>query len=99
MGATRDRADDLVGLLADLVTIDSVNPTLVGGGAGEASMAQYVAATDLYVLADDLVEEAARAGQGWPGLRDPRRDLKRRYEETQELLAYARRSVGSTPRP
>ena len=42
MSARGDRTDDLVGLLADLVAIDSVNPTLVEGGEGEASVAQYV---------------------------------------------------------
>ena len=34
---------ELINLLADLVAIDSVNPDLVPGGAGEARMAQYVA--------------------------------------------------------
>ncbi|HVF78371.1 MAG TPA: ArgE/DapE family deacylase [Solirubrobacteraceae bacterium] len=35
---------DAAGLLADLVAIDSVNPALVPGGAGEAQVAAYVAA-------------------------------------------------------
>ena len=34
--------DDLTGLLAALVAIDSVNPSLVPGGAGEAEMARFV---------------------------------------------------------
>ncbi|CAA9521821.1 MAG: Acetylornithine deacetylase [uncultured Solirubrobacteraceae bacterium] len=35
--------DDLTSLLADLVAIDSVNPSLVPGGAGEAGIAAFVA--------------------------------------------------------
>jgi len=35
--------DDLTALLSDLVAIDSVNPSLVEGGAGEAEIAAYVA--------------------------------------------------------
>ena len=35
-------ADDLTALLADLVAIDSVNPSLVPGGAGEREAAAYV---------------------------------------------------------
>ena len=34
---------ELIDLLSDLVAIDSVNPDLVPGGAGEAAMADYVA--------------------------------------------------------
>ncbi len=34
---------ELTDLLTDLVAIDSVNPDLVPGGAGEGSMAQYIA--------------------------------------------------------
>ena len=34
---------ELINLLADLVAIDSVNPDLVPGGAGEGRMAQYIA--------------------------------------------------------
>ncbi len=36
--------DELVQLLSDLVAIDSVNPDLVPGGAGERWIAEYVAA-------------------------------------------------------
>ena len=36
--------DSVVGLLRDLVAIDSVNPSLVPGGAGEAAVADRVAA-------------------------------------------------------
>jgi acetylornithine deacetylase len=35
--------DDLVALLSQLVAIDSVNPSLVPGGAGESEIAAYVA--------------------------------------------------------
>jgi acetylornithine deacetylase len=38
------RAAELTGLTAELVAIDSVNPTLVAGGAGEAAVAAFVAA-------------------------------------------------------
>ena len=42
-------------LLAQLVSIDSVNPTLVSGGAGEAEMARFVAAwLDRHALNRDL---------------------------------------------
>ena len=34
---------ELEGLLSQLVAIDSVNPALVPGGAGEAEIARYVA--------------------------------------------------------
>ena len=35
--------DPVVDLLRDLVAIDSVNPSLVPGGAGEAAVAEHVA--------------------------------------------------------
>src|SRR4051812_19901659 len=35
--------DDLLGLISDLVAIDSVNPSLVPGSAGEAEIASFVA--------------------------------------------------------
>ena len=34
--------DDLPGLVTQLVGIDSVNPSLVDGGAGEAEIAAFV---------------------------------------------------------
>jgi len=40
----RPMPSDLTALLADLVSIDSVNPTLVPGGAGEAEIAAAIAA-------------------------------------------------------
>src|SRR5436853_6476656 len=36
-------ADELASLLTQLVVIDSVNPSLVPGGAGEAELARFVA--------------------------------------------------------
>jgi acetylornithine deacetylase len=39
----RHSADEIAALLADLVAIDSVNPDLVPGGAGEAEIARFVA--------------------------------------------------------
>jgi acetylornithine deacetylase len=41
---TTIEAPDIRNLLADLVAIESVNPTLVPGGAGEAEIARFVAA-------------------------------------------------------
>jgi len=51
--------DDVVDLLAHLVAIDSVNPALVPGGAGEAEIAAFVGAwsTDAG-LANDVVESS-----------------------------------------
>ena len=37
--------DTPIQFLHDLVAIDSVNPDLVAGGAGEAAVAQYIAET------------------------------------------------------
>src|SRR4051794_7793279 len=37
------RMSDLVELLSDLVAIDSVNPEVVSGGAGEGEIARFVA--------------------------------------------------------
>jgi len=34
---------DVISLLRDLVAIDSVNPSLVPGGAGEEAIADYIA--------------------------------------------------------
>jgi acetylornithine deacetylase len=42
MSIAIDRAY-LIGTLADLVRINSINPTLVPGGAGEAEIGEYVA--------------------------------------------------------
>ncbi|MFQ6015979.1 MAG: ArgE/DapE family deacylase [Anaerolineae bacterium] len=36
-------AEETIGLLCDLIAIDSVNPSLVPGGAGEGEIARYVA--------------------------------------------------------
>lgn len=35
--------DEIIELLSDLVEIDSVNPALVAGGAGEARIAAFIA--------------------------------------------------------
>ncbi len=43
MDSTTTAERELVDLVADLVAIDSVNPSLVPGGAGEASIATFVA--------------------------------------------------------
>ena len=37
--------DDVIDLLSELVSIDSVNPSLVPGGAGEAEIAAFSGAT------------------------------------------------------
>src|ERR671936_2079965 len=54
--------DDLIDLLSKLVSIDSVNPSLVPGGAGEAEIAAFIAdwarAADLE--AELLVETPGR---------------------------------------
>ena len=46
-------------LLADLVAIDSVNPDLVPGGAGEAALADYVAKWGRQNKLEVIVQEAA----------------------------------------
>ncbi|HEV3000824.1 MAG TPA: ArgE/DapE family deacylase [Solirubrobacteraceae bacterium] len=53
---------DLTSLLCDLVAIDSVNPALVAGGAGEARIAAYVArwARDAGLEAEVLEETPGR---------------------------------------
>jgi acetylornithine deacetylase len=55
-------ADDVRELLAELVAIDSVNPTLVPGGAGEGEIASYVEAwaRDAGLEADRLEETEGR---------------------------------------
>src|ERR1051325_3063134 len=57
--ATRD---DLIALLSGLVSIDSVNPSLVPGGAGEERIAAFIAgwARDSGLEADVLEETAGR---------------------------------------
>src|SRR4051794_14343879 len=50
--------DDLLGLICDLVAIDSVNPSLVPRGAGEAEIAAFVADWALAAgLEAELLEE------------------------------------------
>ena len=50
---------ELIDLLSDLVAIDSVNPDLVPGGAGEAAMADYVADWGRQNKLEVIVQEAA----------------------------------------
>ena len=56
---------ELINLLADLVAIDSVNPDLVPGGAGEAGMAQYIAD---WGRDADLEVQIQEAGPGRPNV-------------------------------
>ena len=49
----------LTGVLQSLVRIDSVNPTLVPGGAGEAHIAEYVAQTMRFLGLDAIPVEHA----------------------------------------
>ena len=51
--------DPVLALLRDLVAIDSVNPALAPGGAGEAAIAQHVAAVMRRAGLDVAVAEAA----------------------------------------
>jgi acetylornithine deacetylase len=43
VSASRTKSEDISALLRRLVAIDSVNPTLVPGGSGEATIARFVA--------------------------------------------------------
>jgi acetylornithine deacetylase len=52
--------DDLIELTSRLVAIDSVNPTLVPGGAGEGEIAEFVAAWGRAAGLDVEVLEASR---------------------------------------
>jgi acetylornithine deacetylase len=52
--------DDVIALLSDLVAIDSVNPSLVPGAAGERRVADHVAAWGQHAgLSVELIEEPA----------------------------------------
>ncbi len=51
--------NELVNLLSDLVAIDSVNPDLVPGGAGEEGIAQYIAAWGREAGLEVHLQEAA----------------------------------------
>jgi len=59
------RVDDLTALLADLVAIDSVNPTLVAGGAGEGAIAAFVAG---WARSAGLSAEVLEATPGRPSV-------------------------------
>jgi acetylornithine deacetylase len=52
-------AEDIAGLAADLVAIDSVNPDLIAGAAGEEKLARHVAAWCEGAGLDVRVEEVA----------------------------------------
>src|SRR5699024_7807903 len=59
-GMLSGMSDELSALVADLVAIDSVNPSLVEGGAGEERIAAFVADwADDQGLEVELVEETA----------------------------------------
>lgn len=59
------RADPVLNLLRDLVALDSVNPSLVPGGAGEAAAAERVAAA---LRAGGLDVEVREAAPGRPNV-------------------------------
>lgn len=56
---------ELLTLLADLVAIDSVNPDLVPGGAGEGRLADYIAD---WGRANELETHVQQAGPGRPNV-------------------------------
>ena len=56
---------ELLNLLSNLVAIDSVNPDLVPGGAGEAAMADYIAA---WGRANNFETHIQDAGAGRPNV-------------------------------
>ena len=49
----------MIDILRDLIAIDSVNPSLVSGGAGEGEIAQYIATKLRAMRIDAVIEEAA----------------------------------------
>jgi len=53
---------DVLALLKELIAIDSVNPSLVPGGAGEGEIAQRIAKELRSFGADVEVREVARGG-------------------------------------
>lgn len=57
--------DSVITLLRDLVAIDSVNPSLVSGGAGEAAVAERIAAA---LRAGGVDVELTDAGPGRPNV-------------------------------
>jgi len=62
--------DPTIALLKDLVAIDSVNPSLVPGGAGEGAIAERIAADMRASGIDVRVSEAARGRPNVVGLLD-----------------------------
>ena len=49
----------MIGMLRDLIAINSVNPSLVPGGAGEGAVARYIASKLRAMRIDAVIEEAA----------------------------------------
>jgi acetylornithine deacetylase len=49
----------MIDILRDLIAIDSVNSSLVSGGAGEGEIAQYIATKLRAMRIDAVIEEAA----------------------------------------
>ena len=61
-----------VALTAELVAIDSVNPGLVPGAAGEDEIVEYLRARlDAAGFATQVVEAAVGGPASWPSGRDP----------------------------
>ena len=52
-------------LLKALVAIDSVNPSLVAGGAGEREIAAFIAAAGIPTILFGPSGEGAHAAEGW----------------------------------
>lgn len=61
----RPSRNDVISLLSDLVAIDSVNPSLVPGAAGEAEIARYVAS---WLRTSGLEVETPEAAPGRPNV-------------------------------
>ena len=90
--------DELHELLADLVAIDSVNPSLVPGGAGEAAIARFVAA---WLQAEGLEVQhrgggaaAAERGRAWRAARGGGRSLLLNAHMDTVALAGCRAAAG-----
>jgi acetylornithine deacetylase len=66
-------ADAMVALVQDLVAIDSVNPTLVAGGAGEGAVADRIARELREAGLDVVVPEAAPGRPNVVGVLESRR--------------------------
>src|SRR6266550_5279325 len=69
---SRIMTDPTIKLLRDLVAIDSVNPSLVPGGAGESEIASFVAAEMRSIGMDVEVTEVAPGRPNVVGVLDGR---------------------------